>query len=383
MDDFLIEDVNSIRSFFVIDSSKYVLYMTLVDNNHLSNHAMLVLFNVQEKKSTKLDIRTTISESKLDYGLNRLMVVDVPLITLKQTTSKVERVSWIAFNTGDSLSVLCFTDLLTSDAKVHKWNLDNPRDCITDFDSKGDNNGNIRILYTTKLGNAHYIKFNTIFKKWSSIKSLNSIANDSLTCVSLGYSGLSAKWENRIGNIECAIISGFDNQLRYLRQHKSNDFKIESEVVYSTFKDNNILTSIDYQIVKKRTSTSSIIICCGNITNLGCAIYKRTTSGNWVFLRFLNRIIHKDESISTVNCQIVPGSSESEVLIYSGSENGELYYWKFDWKQNAVTAEEVLKVAKDGNVIHHILCIRDSVYYLVNSERIGIYNAIHIPLKIH
>ena len=100
-------------------------------------------------------------------------------------------------------------------------------------------------------------------------------------------------------------------------------------------------------------------------------MYKRSNRGEWVFLAFLDKIIDKEETISTVNCQVVLGLQESEVVIYSGSENGKLYEWTFNWKENIIIKEDVHIVGGKEDVIHKLMCINGSVYYLVNSERIG------------
>lgn len=371
MEEIVIEDDATIRSYFVTQSSKYVLYTRLCNTKSSKNIGELILYNFKEKKTTQLDIIIPISESNFDFELNYLSIVDVPKISFKQENAKVTKVSWIAFNTGDSICIISFDDVSTCEIVTHKWFIENARDCITSFNCKADNNGNIRILYSTKLGNLTYAKFNTMFKRWSLIKKFDDFASDSLSFVSFGYSGLQAKWEDRIGDIDNALVSGFDNNLRFLVRQKGIDFRVENETLYSTFKTNNVLTCADYQIVKSRSPTSFTAICCGNVTNLGCTVYKRSNRGEWVFLAFLDKIIDKEETISTVNCQVVLGLQESEVVIYSGSENGKLYEWTFNWKENIIIKEDVHIVGGKEDVIHKLMCINGSVYYLVNSERIG------------
>ncbi|CDO92281.1 unnamed protein product [Kluyveromyces dobzhanskii CBS 2104] len=372
MEEYVVEDSATIRSYFVTSSSKYVLYTRLGNCKSSKSCGEIVLFNIEEKKTTVLNVKITIPQSDLDFALNFVSLIDAPQILFNQERTKVTKLPWIVLNTGRSITTISFDELFTDEINSHEWHVDNNRDCITSFDCKADNNGNINVFFSTRLGNLYYIKFSTAFKKWCLVKRFDDFANDSLTCVSFGHSGQkNSQWEDRIGDIDNVLLSSLDNHLRFLVRQKGIEYSAENEILYSTFKVDNILTSADYQVVKSRSPKSFTSICCGNVTNLGCTVYKRTNRGEWIFLTFLEKPVDEKETVLTVNCQIVPGSQESEVVIYSGSENGKLYEWTLNWKEIIVIDKKTHTVGGEGDVISNLMCVNDFIYYLVNSERIG------------
>ena len=274
-------------------------------------------------------------------------------------------------NTGDGIEAMLLDSFSQASSARKRWYLENGRDCITSFASKSNADSIVSILFCTKLGNVYNIIFDTITDKWTLLKEYDDLGNDSLTDISLGNSGFETSWESEIGQIENALISGFDNKVRFFTKQNRKSLSLETEPFYSTFRGDNILTSVDYKIVQRRSQTSFTTICCGNITNLGCAIYKRTTRGEWILLQYLNRISEKFETIRSVNCQIITKQRSDRITIFCGSEVGKIFEWTLDWKTNILVDRNCHVVGKDTDVVHKLQCINDSVYFLINSKFIG------------
>lgn len=205
----------AITSFHVTKNLKYILYTSLYCNQSAKKYGKLQLFNRDTGKTTLLRGQISIVEEKLDYSLSPINVLEVPVLVNAKGNKKVTKVSWVLMNTGDGIEAMLLDSFSQASSARKRWYLENGRDCITSFASKSNADSIVSILFCTKLGNVYNIIFDTITDKWTLLKEYDDLGNDSLTDISLGNSGFETSWESEIGQIENALISGFDNKVRF------------------------------------------------------------------------------------------------------------------------------------------------------------------------
>lgn len=367
-----LQDSGRILSYVVTTNLKYIIYSVSTINKIGVNFVGLRLLNQINGNIVSINEHYLKPKKDLEYFLNTISVIDVPILSKNKTVVKVEKSKWIIINADDKLEAIEFSSLFDQNFKAVIWHLPNPRDCITSFACKADCNGSINILCSTKLGSVYFLKFSVLFGKWYKVQATYELGSDSLTCVSLGDRKYNVEFEDSVGFINKAVVSGYDNKITLLSKAEAGGYNLESEVIYPDFNEHNVLTSVDFQVFRERTPTSFISHHCGNVTNLGCILFERTSRGEWDLLEYLAKDSKKLESISSVNCKMTSTKGNTNIiLIFSGSESGLLYEWDYDVNQKTLLRKKAHRVSSTDDVIHKIEIIDDRVYYLINSNRIG------------
>lgn len=352
--------------------SNFLFFAELTSNEPLK---CTLKFKNQQKneKCRELSYRIKIP-SHGDRVLSQLQLIEVPSII----HNRVSRDPVLVINTGDGIQIVQVEDLFLAgnpdrnqkDENLQdKWTLRSRKDCITSFHASPMNDGSIVVTYSTKSGEVTTFTYKRKLGKFYLTENRRDFADDTLNNVTSGRRVLS-KWEEQVGLPDELSFSCFDDCIYSL---SINGGKLEKQSVLGmTGAEPCILTCVDFVVAKKYTTTSLKFYCC-NISNMGCVLYKRSTRGDWDLCYTFKREITNKEITPLVNCQIV--CEENSILtIFSGSENGNLYIWRYHYLDELLLDSQTYQVGSPQDVVHDLQVTKSRVYFIRNREEVAYIN---------
>ncbi|AET38152.1 uncharacterized protein Ecym_2420 [Eremothecium cymbalariae DBVPG len=354
-----------ISGYKVTDTSKYIIFAELSISGPVKSS--LKLHIVEKEKTLKFEISLNIGlYDEVDYSvLNHFEIIDAPILS----KNKIEKKSVLVINTGNGIQIISLEQLFgfrDTESEVQKWYLDQNADRIMSFVSKATSTGFIEIWFCTKLGKILSVRYSLIHENFTSHRQLLGSSNDTLNYMSAGYRE-NSQWEDKIGPLKHVAVACFDNNIYWL---SNGNIEKQSILQYMDNNEEHTLISVEFAIVKQ-FSTTSIIYFCGQIMNLGCVLYKRSTRGDWNLVHVFERAASRTECSPLINCQ-VHFDGNSILTIVSGSECGKLYVWKYDYKLEMEIGSNCIEVAREHDIIHNIQLLSDSkIYFLCNRQELN------------
>ncbi|AMD22925.1 HHR156Wp [Eremothecium sinecaudum] len=349
-----------ITSYKVTSNSKYAVYAEIDLDG--SVQGSLRLFNIDKQKSIpfRLSLKLGLYEDK-DYSiLNRLELVEVPLIS----NNTVEKKSVLVITTGNAIQLVSLEQLFglpETDEEIPTWYLANNKDRILSYVAKALKDGSVDIWFCTRLGTISTVKYSLRRRKFHSYRALVESSDDSLNYMSSGFDSATT-WEDKVGPVKQVAMACFDNSIYWL-----DNGTLEKHNVTQSMNPEveNTLISVTFATVK-RLRTTSLVYFCESITNLGCVLHKRNTRGDWDLVRIFERTTNCKETSPLVDCQM-HFNGDSDLTIVSGSECGKVYKWKYNYKLDIEVESQVIEVAQETDIIHCIQLVEDyRAYFLCN-----------------
>ncbi|QLG70895.1 hypothetical protein HG535_0A08410 [Zygotorulaspora mrakii] len=322
--------------------------------------------------------RTSLKCEETDFVVRSIQIVSVPLV---RKNVPLETKFHLVINTGDGIQVCSLEEIIANrpTGKINKWSHGNVHDSIQCSYSQGYKDGSIMTTYSTISGTFLCIKFDVASGCFQVLPSsnqitvcqdtimdrVNSIAGLRNTAINYPRPSDEKLWTT-LSNREAMVFSSFDNNF-----YSIIDGKLEIQSYYNIGEDaaNNTLTWADFAIVKQYT-TSSLRFFVANISNVGCLLYKRSNRGNWDLVKVLRRETGGLEKTSLVDCLIQLDSSHpNRFFVFSGSENGKLYRWEYDYKDDSIVDSNTYDTENTG-LIHSISVVGSKkVFFLSNDNK--------------
>lgn len=365
-------------------------YLFFVSSSLANTHKVSLFYLNHERNQgaikSEYPIKVSRTSSKVgdtNYVVRALQIVSVPLI---KKNAPLETKFFLVINTGDGIQICSLENIVANNKveEVNKWSHSRRQDFIHCSYSQGHKDGSIVTTYSTVSGSIVQFVFDVISNSFHELK----ITNELLGCQERimdrinNISGLrnfaincTAPSEEKLwitlSHKEGMAFSCFDNSF-----YAIVDKKLEFQNFYNTNAENaaeeNVLTWVDFAIVKQYSS-SSLRFYVVNITNLGCALYKRSNRGHWDMVKLLPRDFDQEEKASCVDCMIqLNPASPNQLSIFSGSENGKLYQWDYNFRDDLILNSKAFDTG-DLGVVHALDMVGFKKLFFLNKNNTAIH----------
>ncbi|CCC66754.1 hypothetical protein NCAS_0A01960 [Naumovozyma castellii] len=323
-------------------------------------------------------------------SVRHLEVIRTPIISIKR--NKLLNVAYhLVIGTIDGIMITTLENFISTDQEpLTVWKHDNMNDVINCVYCQSHKNGTIEIVMGTVLGKIIDISFNVRHGKFtkmnetrnsSVLQKCQQLMNDSIISVNGlrdvndGANFKTSKDDElwvRNSITEALVFGCFDNYL-----YGIIDGKVENQCCYENVNNisnlasspsdmnqerlgsletsnnmsDHILTDVDF-VIAKQYSSSSLRFYVANVTNIGCILYRRTNRGEWDKLRVFKRYTHSEKS-PQVNCRLQLLPTSNELQIFSGSEDGKLFQWRYDYINDTVISK-IVSINNQATTVHSL-----------------------------
>ncbi|CDH12741.1 uncharacterized protein ZBAI_04527 [Zygosaccharomyces bailii ISA1307] len=340
----------------------------IVESTHAEPWKVQLLC-LRHGKITSLQYPIHVRRSDTEEGsiskVKKLSIVSVPHV---DTAIGLELRFYLVVHMSDGIQICPVSELVKDNSiKIHKWIHTNSKDIITSCYAQGTKDERILVTYSTLTGQLVQLAFNVQSGTFTRLPLPRALSNAQDTFMDHLNNIAGLRDENYPTDVQEQLwkcnsdlaLSCLDNTL-----YAVIDGKLEYQPIYE-LQDENMCIWADLAVAKRYTN-SSLRFFVANITNVGCILYKRSTRGHWELVQKLQRTITKKESSPLVDCFIMLLQRRHTLRVISGSEDGKLYLWDYDYFDDTIVCSKMLNVAQD--IVHSISLVGDKLLFLNRSN---------------
>lgn len=351
-----------ISNYFVTGSEGYLIYTELTKKEPVQSFLHLRKIKT-DRDSSEIQYRLNVPAYHLESFQAKIQVVNVTHVT----RSRLENSFVLLVNEGDGLQLIKFENLFKDGCtkratlEPNKWRHTEVGDMITSFFAYNTRGQHLQVVYCTRLGSVKKLSYDITTSTFQEIDGIRNATGDILNSCAPCYALDFCKSESV--EVPELLFSCFDNNVYVY------DKKLERIAVADVFDDNKTLVFAEGVIAKKYSTNALIFYAC-NITNSGCHLFKKNIMGQWDLVEIFTRDLSVEEKSPLVDCHIYC-SGRTKLTIVSGSENGKLYSWEYDYLDEVIVDTHVLEVGASYDVVHCLQSREDKIYYMLNKDTIG------------
>lgn len=312
----------------------------IIAESPIDHPTNVTLHYINETNATKSTIVSTnvLTSIHRDLGPRTLIIKNI-FIT---KTNPI----YLVVNSSDGIQIFPFaskTDKKNQNINENKWFLQNINDSINSFDILEETDEFLDICLGTILGHLIYIRYETLNESFVILKKFDkwkNIAQDSINCIKCIDGDIA--------------IASFDNSIYTIIDKKFESQSVSNDIIHNSEQTKeNTLISLDMLKIKKYSSSFNRFYLV-NVTNFGCLLYKKGVRGQWELIHEFEKDLEDSiETSSSVDCIIERSGNSDDLHLFSGSENGKLYYWTFNHKEKSIKDRKVLRIANNG-LVHNL-----------------------------
>lgn len=288
-----------------------------------------------------------------------ILNINIPLSHTRDGTISMVRAmklvgdveQYLVVNTGDGVQLVKFPPE-TSSKLIEKWYVNNNNDSVNSLDAY-ERKGDIYVTVGTKLGYVISFSFNKSSEVFKIDKSTKYSVSDSVNSVS--------------SNATALVFGSYDNFIYALVNKKlESHICLDPDIQVDNLISEQTLTSVDFATIKKYSSSFIMYFTC-HVTNLGCILYKRSVRGEWSLVNILRKYPSSDETSPFLNCCIKIRQELNQLQIFSGSEDGKLYIWKYNYEEDTIVDSKIIQI-KDGSLIRNLILTENDRLLFISSN---------------
>ncbi|CCD24703.1 uncharacterized protein NDAI_0D03890 [Naumovozyma dairenensis CBS 421] len=353
---------------------KYLIVAQSTLNNpfevhlHYSTHADSGI--VVPNKTFKYPIHIS---RRITPGINytttvkRLEITETPILEKSKKALKT-----IVYNLIivciDGIRITTLENLVEPEySQLNEWVLPNKNDSISSFYCQSRKNGTIEIVLGTTFCSIVHLLFyietgtfrNLDLQKGTALYTIDELISDSVVSIcglrspSKG-SNFPCTNENELitrnSFTDALSVATVDGKVHIVSKNKSEVHDFLESILPDENKEHNV-TAAD-SVIAKEFMNSSLIFVVANITNVGCIIFEKSKR-RWEQLEILERDHNAIEDTPLLDHILSLNVDMNEFIIYSGSVNGKLYQWTYNYKDYQLISSSVFE-ENIYNVVHSI-----------------------------